>query len=141
MKPFLCILLIIKCLFLQEHSQPVLLPAGTPVFLEPECHGNDNNLAVGSTIGASVKAPVVINGKIVIAKGAFATIWVKSVSKINRNTVQFILVAESVQAVDGQFVRIRSADMICIKNKDKCSVDFSIMNLKALVLSDIRINS
>lgn len=134
----------------------VTLRAGTVVTAEVIDEVISSDLEVGNLIRMEVRGHVTINGKVVIADGAMAEGKVLRLQKdceYGKPSIQITL--ETVQAVDGQRVRLRgtaqkaTARCECKKKCRDCSNGYDGCNavirpgtsLNANVLSDININA
>lgn len=94
-------------------NELVTLYGGTPVYLKLNEAIKSSDLEVGHTVELLVTSNVMIQGKTLIAVGNIAearvTKVVKSCGKRCKvSCPEIVLVAESVQAVDGQRVYLRS---------------------------------
>ncbi len=107
----------------RAHAQtPVTVYAGTPVYLELNQHVSSAELEVGYTVEFLVRSNVTVDGKVVIAAGSIAegrvTRLVKACGRrCNERCPLIVINAESVQAVDGQRIYLRS---IPFKVKGDC---------------------
>lgn len=138
-----------------ESMTIVTLRGGTVITAEVIDEVVSSDLEVGNIIRMEVRGNVTVNGKVVIADGAMAEGKVLRLQKdcaYGKPSIQITL--ETVQAVDGQRVRLRgtaqkaTAPCEC-KKKKKCNDCSSSCNavirpgtsLNANVLSDININA
>ncbi len=123
---------------------PIVLTAGTPVslYLNEEIHAE--NLTAGNALDFTVRANVMVNGKVLISAGSIASGWVKKVKKACDNKCSEITIeVQEVRAVDGQMVRLRSTPHIvrvpCCDSKENADAAIGT-NLRANVQDDITIN-
>lgn len=94
-----------------HRSGPVVLPAGETVTLELAEQIQSHKMTVGRLVKFRVLKNVVVNGRVVIATGAFATGRVKSIEKSTYSTPESITIeVVDVQAVDGQTVALGSSE-------------------------------
>ena len=124
----------------------VTLTAGTQVSLTLNEEFSADEVSVGNSLDFFVRSNVTVNGKVVIAAGATATGWVKKVkTACDGKCSEITITVESVQAVDGQTVNLRSIPHVitvpcCGSNKTNASANIGT-NLTARVLNDIRIEA
>ena len=124
-------------------QQIISLTAGTQVSLSLNEAVDAESVAVGNALDFTVRSNVTVNGKVVIAAGTIATGWVKNVKKsCNGKCAEITITVESVQAVDGQTVNLRSIPHIvkapCCEGTTTANIG---TNLTAHVLNDIKINA
>ncbi len=138
----------------------VTLRAGTVVTAEVIDEVISNDLEIGNLIRMEVRGDVTVNGKVVIRDGAMAEGRVVRLQKEcvrGKQSIQITL--ETVQAVDGQRVRLRGAAqkatadcsdceraaascLDCSSSYNGCSAVINPgTNVNANVLSDININA
>jgi len=132
----------INTIFVAPH-QIISLTAGTQVSLSLNEAVDAESVAVGNSLDFTVRSNVTVNGKVVIAAGTIATGWVKNVKKAcNGKCAEITITVESVQAVDGQTVNLRSIPHIvkapCCEGTTTANIG---TNLTARVLNDIKINA
>lgn len=91
------------------------LRAGTPVSLQLNDNISSEYVEIGNAVEFIVRNDVTVNGKVVIAAGSIAEGWVKDVEKMceincegREYCAKLTITVESVQAVDGQRVFVRS---------------------------------
>ena len=127
-----------------QAMMPIVLTSGTPVslYLNEEIHAED--LIAGNTLDFTVRANVMVNGKVLIAAGSIASGWVKKVKKACDNKCSEITIeVQEVRAVDGQMVRLRSTPHIvripCCGSNENAEAAIGT-NLRANVQDDITIN-
>ncbi len=93
--------------FITHHFNSVVLPAGETVTLELAEQIQSHKMTAGRLVKFRVLKNVVVNGRVVIATGAFATGRVKSIEKSTYSTPESITIeVVDVQAVDGQTVAL-----------------------------------
>lgn len=124
-------------------QQIISLTAGTQVSLTLNEAVDAESVAVGNALDFTVRSNVTVNGKVVIAAGSIATGWVKNVKKAcNGKCAEITITVESVQAVDGQTVNLRSVPHIvkapCCEGTTTANIG---TNLTSHVLNDIKINA
>ena len=129
----------------------VTLRAGTPVSLSLNQTVSSHNVQIGNTVEFIVRSNVTVNGQVVIAAGSIAEGMVKNVThpcrdnRCKEKCAMLEIVVETVQAVDGQRVFLRSIPFT-VKGEccGKCN-EPAIANigtpLSARVQNDITINS
>lgn len=91
----------------------ITLYAGTPVYLEMSHEVSSQEVEIGHTVELFVSSDVTVNGKVVIATGSIAEGRVMEVEKAcgrrcNKGCATLSISVESVQAVDGQRLYLRS---------------------------------
>ncbi|MCE7924534.1 MAG: hypothetical protein DYG98_15920 [Haliscomenobacteraceae bacterium CHB4] len=123
--------------------QLVNLTAGTVVNVTLNESIDAESVSVGNSLDLMVRANVTVNGKVLIAAGATATGWVKSVKKgCDGKCSEITITVENAMAVDGQMVNLRSIPHVvkapCCKGTAKADIG---ANLSARVLNDIKINA
>ena len=128
----------------------IMLRAGTAVSLTLNEEFSADEVAVGNSIDFMVRSNVTVNGKVVIAAGSIAEGWVKKVRskcdskcKCSDNQCSTITITvESVQAVDGQRIYLRSIPHTikapCCNKNANANIG---TNLSARVLNDVKINA
>ncbi|MBK8968449.1 MAG: hypothetical protein R3D58_03900 [Saprospiraceae bacterium] len=124
-------------------DQLVTLFAGTQVFVTLNEMFNAEEVSVGNSIDFMVRSNVTVNGKVLIAAGATATGWVKSVKKAcDGKCAEITITVESAQAVDGQTVNLRSVPHT-IQAPCCCGTATANLgtNLRAFVLNDVKVNA
>jgi hypothetical protein len=133
-----------------DDDMMVTLRAGTAVSLTLNEAFSADQVAVGNTVDFMVRSDVTVNGKVVIAAGSIAEGWVKSVkSKCDKkckcsdsHCSTITITVESVQAVDGQRINLRSIPHIikapCCHENANANIG---TNLSARVLNDKKINA
>ena len=130
-------------------SQMVTLRAGTAIALTLNEEVDSETWSVGNSLDFMVRSNVTVNGKVVIAAGSIATGWVKKVTSscsgqcgCSKNCANITITVESVQAVDGQVVNLRSIPHVikapCCKGTATAEIG---ANLSARVLNDVKINA
>ena len=123
--------------------QLVNLTAGTIVNVTLNESIDAESISVGNSLDLMVRANVTVNGKVLIAAGATATGWVKSVKKAcGGKCAEITITVENAMAVDGQMVNLRSIPHVvkapCCDGTAKADIG---TNLSARVLNDIKINA
>jgi hypothetical protein len=117
--------------------QMVILSAGTNVSLALNESFDADDVATGNAIDFQVRSNVTVNGKVVIAAGATATGWVKKIKKDkDGKCAEITITVESVMAVDGQSINLRSIPHTIQANKAELGA-----NLTAHILNDAKINA
>lgn len=83
--------------------QPALpmIPAGTAIDIRLNQGFNSDEVEVGQTFTATVATPLVVNGKVVVAQGADATIRVVSVDRAGKLTGKSVMQLALVQVTAG----------------------------------------
>jgi hypothetical protein len=121
-------------------DQMITLAAGTNVSLALNESFDVDDVAIGNAIDFEVRSNVTVNGKVVIAAGATATGWIKKVKKSpDGKWSEMTITVESVMAVDGQSINVRSVPHVIQANG---SAQANIgTNLTAHVLNNVTINS
>jgi hypothetical protein len=124
-------------------NQLITLTAGAQVSVTLNDSFSADDVSVGNSIDFFVRSNVTINGKVVIAAGATATGWIKSVKKsCEGKCSEITLTVESAQAVDGQTVNLRSIPHVikvpCCEGTATAGIG---ANVTARVLNDIKINA
>jgi hypothetical protein len=129
-------------------TEMTTLFAGTPIYLSLNQKVNSEEVEVGHTIDFLVRSDVTVNGNVLISTGTIAEGWVKSVTKrcdgrCNRRCAEVTITVESVQAVDGQRIYLRS---IPYTVKGDCSRNQPAeaklgTPVSARVLNNIKINA
>jgi hypothetical protein len=121
--------------------QMVVLSAGTNVSLALNESFDAEEVATGNAIDFQVRSNVTVNGKVVIAAGATATGWVKKVKKSSDGkSIEITITVESVMAVDGQSVNVRSIPHVIQGHHGSAKADIGA-NLTAHILNDVKINA
>jgi hypothetical protein len=121
-------------------DQMIVLSAGTNVFLTLNESFDIDDVATGNAIDFQVRSNVTVNGKVVITAGATATGWVKKVKKSpDGKCSEMTITVESVMAVDGQSVNLRSVPHV-IQAHGPAKADIGA-NLTAHILNNVTINS
>ena len=124
----------------------VTLSAGTQVSVTLNEEFSADEVSVGNALDFFVRSNVTVNGKVVIAAGATATGWVKKVkTSCEGKCSEITFTVESVQAVDGQTVNLRSIPHVvkvpcCGSDKTNANANIGT-NLTARVLNDIKIEA
>ncbi len=125
-----------------SNDQMVNLTAGTVVNVTLNEAIDAESVSVGNSLDFIVRSNVTVNGKVLIAAGATATGWVKSVKKAgNGKSAEITITVENAMAVDGQMVNLRSIPHII---KAPCGEPATAnigTNISARVLNDIHINA
>lgn len=128
----------------------ISLRAGTPVSLTLNETVNSQEVQIGHTVEFLVRSNVTVNGQVLIAAGSIAEGMVKNVANPCSNgcdikCAKLEIVVETVQAVDGQRVFLRS---IPFTVKGKCCgrcEEPAVANIGAVLSSrvqnDIKINA
>lgn len=128
----------------------IALRAGTPVSLTLNETVNSQDVQVGNVVEFLVRSNVTVNGQVVIAAGSIAEGMVKKVENpcyegCSVKCAKVEIVVETVQAVDGQRVFLRSIPFT-VKGKccGKC-YEPAVANLGSVLSSrvqnDININA
>ena len=121
-------------------DQLVTLAGGTVVHVVLNEIIDAESVSVGNSIDLLVRSNVVVNGKILIAAGAQATGWVKSVQR-NRKCSEITITVENAMSVDGQLVNLRSIPcVIKAGSGDDTSATIGT-SISARVLNDTKINA
>jgi hypothetical protein len=122
-------------------QQMVALSAGTVVNVSLNEAIDAETVSVGNSLDFFVRSNVTVNGKVVIAAGATATGWVKSVKKCNNGkSYEITITVENAMAVDGQMVNLRSIPHVVNATPNSAKADIGA-NLSARVLNDTKINA
>ena len=126
---------------------PIIIYAGTPVYLNLNQTISSAEVEVGHIVEFLVQSHVTINGQVVISAGSIAegriTKVVKTCGKnCHIRCAQITIEAETVQAVDGQRIYLRSSPLTV---KGKCYGDDPAVaklgtTLSARILNNIKIN-
>lgn len=127
---------------------PIIIPASTSVSLEARETLTSEDIEVGQQIDFAVRNSVFVNNVEVIRAGAQASAVVKKVIKSEKacatcqvGCAHIQIVVESVQAVDGSDVRVRSTPLDIKAPRPDCPAQLSIgKTVTASVLSNTRIN-
>ena len=127
---------------------PLIIPASTMVSLEARESLTSEDVEVGHQIEFAVRTSVFVNNVEVIRAGTPASGVVKKVVKADKSCTtcqsgcaHIQIVVESVQAVDGSEVRVRSTPLDIKAPCPNCSAQLSIgKTVSASVLSNTRIN-
>ena len=133
--------------YLEEASQ-ITLYAGTPVYLNLNQTVSSEEVEVGHTVELLVKSNVTLNGKVLIATGTIAEGSIREVTKrcdgrCNRRCAEVVITVESVQAVDGQRIFLRSIPCV-VKgdcNRNEPAIAPLGTAISARVLNNIKINA
>lgn len=120
----------------------VMLPAGTALSVKLNQTVEANEVEIGNAIEFIVKSNVTVNGKVVIAAGSIAEGTVKNVektcNKCKRDYCSKLeLAVETVQAVDGQNIYVRSIPLVI---KGNCRGAEATANIGATVSARIQNN-
>ena len=122
-------------------EQMVALSAGTVVYVSLNEAIDAETVSVGNSLDFFVRSNVTVNGKVLIAAGATATGWVKSVKKCNNGkSYEITITVENAMAVDGQMVNLRSIPHVINATPNSAKADIGA-NLSARVLNDTKINA
>ena len=122
-------------------EQMVALSAGTVVNVSLNEAIDAETVSVGNSLDFFVRSNVTVNGKVLIAAGATATGWVKSVKKCNNGkSYEITITVENAMAVDGQMVNLRSIPHVINATPNSAKADIGA-NLSARVLNDTKINA
>ena len=122
-------------------EQMVALSAGTVVYVSLNEAIDAETVSVGNSLDFFVRSNVTVNGKVLIAAGATATGWVKSVKKCNNGkSYEITITVENAMAVDGQMVNLRSIPHVINATPNAAKADIGV-NLSARVLNDTKINA
>ncbi len=93
----------------------ITLRAGTPVSLTLNQTISSDDAQIGNVVEFMVRSNVTVNGQVVIAAGSIAEGMVTNVTKTCSNCsaecAKLVITVETVQAVDGQRVFLRSIPM------------------------------
>ena len=124
----------------------ITLRAGTAVSVELNEELDPNDLSVGNAIDLMVRSNVIVNGKVVIASGAIAEGIVKKVNRgCKGDCTSITITVESVQAVDGQRIYLRSVPHImkadCCNGQQSTPVLSIGTKISSRVLNDVKINA
>ena len=115
----------------------VMLSAGTPVQVTLNEALDLDVVMTGHAVDFTVRNNVVVNGKVLIAAGAWAAGIVRKVKVgCDGNCGTITITVEEARAVDGSVVRLRS--MPHTMNAEVANVG---VNLRALVLDDAWVNA
>ncbi len=98
-------------------ATPITLRAGTPVSLTLNQTVSSQDVQVGNVVEFMVRSNVTVNGQVVIAAGSIAEGIVKHVENpchkgCDAKCAKLEIVVETVQAVDGQRVYVRSIPFV-----------------------------
>lgn len=123
-------------------KQMVTLSAGTAVSVTLNEAIDAESVSVGNSLDFTVRSNVTVNGKVLIAAGATATGWVKSVKKgCGGKCTEITITVENAMAVDGQMVNLRSIPhLVRVPCGESATANIGT-NLSARVLNDIRIDA
>lgn len=124
----------------------VTLRAGTAVSLTLNEEFSAEDVSVGNAIDFMVRSNVTVNGQVVIAAGAIAEGWVKKVVSACdggcNGCSTITITVESVQAVDGQRIYLRSIPHTikapCCLGSAHANIG---ANISARILNDAIINA
>lgn len=124
----------------------ITLRAGTAVSLTLNEEFSAEDVSVGNAIDFMVRSDVTVNGQVLIAAGAIAEGWVKKVVSACdggcNGCSTITITVESVQAVDGQRIYLRSIPHTikapCCNGNAQANIG---ANLSARVLNDVKINA
>lgn len=127
---------------------PIIIPASTSVSLEARETLTSEDVEVGQQIDFAVRNSVYVNNVEVIRAGAPASAVVKKVIKSDKSCTtcqtgcaHIQIVVESVQAVDGSEIRVRSTPLDIKAPRPDCPAQLSIgKTVTASTLSNTRIN-
>lgn len=132
---------------LASDQGPVMIYAGTPVYLNLNQTISSAEVEVGHIVEFLVESHVTVNGQVVISAGSIAEGRITKVVKTcGRNChvrcAQITIEAETVQAIDGQRIYLRS---IPLTVKGNCyGNDPAVAKLgttiSARILNNIKIN-
>lgn len=123
-------------------KQMVTLSAGTAVSVTLNEAIDAESVSVGNSLDFTVRSNVTVNGKVLIAAGASATGWVKSVKKgCGGKCTEITITVENAMAVDGQMVNLRSIPHVVKAPCGESATANIGTNLSARVLNDIRIDA
>ena len=93
----------------------ITLRAGTPVSLTLNQTVSSDDAQIGNVVEFMVRSNVTVNGQVVIAAGSIAEGMVTNVTKTCSNCsaecAKLVITVETVQAVDGQRIFLRSIPM------------------------------
>ncbi|MCO6479431.1 MAG: hypothetical protein J5I94_22545 [Phaeodactylibacter sp.] len=127
------------------------LRAGTPVSLTLNQTVSSHDVQIGNTVEFLVRSNVTVNGQVVIAAGSIAEGMVKNVvnpcpdNSCKAQCAKLEIVVETVQAVDGQRVFLRSIPFTikgeCCGRCNEPAVANIGAVLSARVQNDIKINA
>lgn len=119
----------------------VALTSGTVVNVSLNEAIDAETVSVGNSLDFLVRSNVTVNGKVLIAAGATATGWVKSVKKCNNGkSYEITITVENAMAVDGQMVNLRSIPHVINAAPNSAKANIGV-NLSARVLNDTKINA
>ena len=141
--------LFISLLFMNFSTadERILLYAGTPVSLVLNQEISSENATRGDIVDFMVRSNVTINGQVVIAAGSIAEGVVKEVKhscwSCAYEDPKLVLSVESVQAVDGQRIYLRSIPHKVVGNarKRKAAIANIGRAVSARVLNNVRIDA
>lgn len=125
----------------------VTLSAGTAVSVKLNQTVKADEVEIGNAIEFIVKSNVTVNGKVVIAAGSIAEGTVvdveKSCSKCKKEYCsKLVLAVETVQAVDGQNIYVRSVPLTIKGNcRDKTATANIGATVSARVQNNVKINA
>lgn len=128
----------------------IMLRAGTPVSLTLNETVNSQEVQIGNVVEFLVRSNVTVNGQVVIAAGSIAEGMVKNVvnpcsSGCEAKCAKLEIVVETVQAVDGQRVFLRSIPLTvkgqcCGRCNESATANLGT-TISSRVQNDIKINA
>ena len=127
----------------------ITIPASTPVSLEAMETITSEDLESGHQVDFRVRTDVTVNNVVVIKAGAIASAMVKKVTKADkscttcpkRGCAHLQIMVETVQAIDGTDVRIRSTPLDIKGCCESCPAQLTIgKTISASVASNTKIN-
>jgi hypothetical protein len=119
-------------------EQPLLvsLPAGTPVHLQIK-RVKKEQLELSDILHFEVSQPVSVHGALLIRAGAIADCRLKKIEP-QKNGCDLVLIPETVEAIDGRAVLLKSAPIRCSIQYDRFDTPVEI---NAAVYRDITIRT
>ncbi len=132
------------------NDMQITLRAGTPVSLTLNQTVNSRDVQIGNVVEFLVRSNVTVNGQVVIAAGSIAEGMVKHVENpcdkgCGVRCAKLEIVVETVQAVDGQRVLVRSIPFVikgaCCGRCHEPAIANIGATISARVQNDIHINA
>jgi hypothetical protein len=128
----------------------ITLRSGTAISLTLNEEVNGDEVEIGNSVEFMVRSHVTVNGQVVIAAGSIAEGMVKDVTKScdsckKGDCAKLTIVVETVQAVDGQNIYVRSIPMTvkadCCCGEREPAVAHIGRKVSARVQNDVKINA
>ena len=132
-----------------NHDILITLRAGTPVSLTLNQTVSSDDAQIGNVVEFMVRSNVTVNGQVVIAAGSIAegmvTNVTKTCDKCSEDCAKLVISVETVQAVDGQRVYLRSIPLTikgeCCGNCNEPAIGNIGKVLSARVQNDSQIDA